>query len=503
MNKEILKKINNANWYRQGGTILPYITSMPYRAAFIYYDGFNYFRGKNNYGYFDKDKEKKVCDEILKKQLKDRSYIVNEMINPWSKLKKKQNIFIKKITKQYLSKLSEKEFLRVHKEFNLSRLNTWKICVLIEAFDPWGDKIINEYLSKYNIDINPEDLAFLMGPRKLNYLQKEILDRLKITRKLKLKNDIKQDLSNHSKKYYWISNSWFEVKYLDEDYFNKLINKDKKEKNEKISNQIKELEEYESKQKRKEEILTEKHKFPKEIENLFYFFSNMTDWRDERKAYSMKINYFAYLFLCELSKRTKISIKYLDFLEALEVKSISYLKSIKENIKKRQKGSIYYVYGKEGVKWFIGEEAKELHNLLDRSIIKSGEITGNIANKGRVKGHVKIIAEKKDFLKVQKGDVLVTQMTRPEHIPIISKAAAIVTDEGGITCHAAIISREFDIPCVIGTQTATSILKDNDLIEVDANKGIIKILKRAKKISKGKIERIKRKIYKLKFTYIN
>ena len=65
-------------------------------------------------------------------------------------------------------------------------------------------------------------------------------------------------------------------------------------------------------------------------------------------------------------------------------------------------------------------------------------------------------------------------MTRAEHLPIMKKAAAIVTDEGGITCHAAIISREFNIPCIVGTQIASSLLKDGDLVEVDAEKGVVR-----------------------------
>jgi pyruvate,water dikinase len=70
-------------------------------------------------------------------------------------------------------------------------------------------------------------------------------------------------------------------------------------------------------------------------------------------------------------------------------------------------------------------------------------------------------------------------MTRPDTIMACKKASAIVTDEGGITSHAAILSRELRIPCVIGAHNATQVLKTGDLIEVNANKGIIKILKKA------------------------
>lgn len=63
----------------------------------------------------------------------------------------------------------------------------------------------------------------------------------------------------------------------------------------------------------------------------------------------------------------------------------------------------------------------------------------------------------------------------------MERAATIITDEGGITCHAAIISRELKIPCIIGTKIATQVLKDGDRVEVDANKGIIRILQKSKK----------------------
>ncbi len=74
------------------------------------------------------------------------------------------------------------------------------------------------------------------------------------------------------------------------------------------------------------------------------------------------------------------------------------------------------------------------------------------------------------------GDILLSQATSPDLLPAMKKAAAIVTEQGGITSHAAIVSRELGIPCVIGTKIATKVLKDGDLVEVDANRGIVKKL---------------------------
>lgn len=74
------------------------------------------------------------------------------------------------------------------------------------------------------------------------------------------------------------------------------------------------------------------------------------------------------------------------------------------------------------------------------------------------------------------GDVLISTATTPSIVSAMKKAAAIVTDEGGLTCHAAIVSRELKIPCIIGTKIATKVFKDGDRVEVDATKGIVRKL---------------------------
>ena len=97
-----------------------------------------------------------------------------------------------------------------------------------------------------------------------------------------------------------------------------------------------------------------------------------------------------------------------------------------------------------------------------------------IAFKGTVKGVVKIVKNVADLDKVKSGDILVTQMTFPSFIPAMVRAAAFVTDLGGLTCHAAIVARELKIPCMVGTKMATQVFRDGDLVEVDAGKGMVK-----------------------------
>ncbi len=120
-----------------------------------------------------------------------------------------------------------------------------------------------------------------------------------------------------------------------------------------------------------------------------------------------------------------------------------------------------------------GQRAQEVEEMLQPK--KATEIKGNPAFKAPpVRGIVRVINSVADMPKLQAGDILVSSMTRPEFIMSIQLAAAIVTDEGGTLCHAAIVSREMKKPCVIGTKIATQIFKDGDMVEVDAEKGIVR-----------------------------
>lgn len=100
-------------------------------------------------------------------------------------------------------------------------------------------------------------------------------------------------------------------------------------------------------------------------------------------------------------------------------------------------------------------------------------LKGAAASLGAAVGPVKIIHKPTEISKVMQGDILVTEMTTPDFVPAMRKAAAIVTDIGGRTCHAAIVSRELGIPCVVGTGTATSKLRTGQLITVDGGKGVV------------------------------
>ena len=100
-------------------------------------------------------------------------------------------------------------------------------------------------------------------------------------------------------------------------------------------------------------------------------------------------------------------------------------------------------------------------------------VRGLGAAPGSASGRVRVIAAREDASDLDEGDILVTHMTAPDWVPLMRKAAAIVTDSGGMTCHAAIVSRELGIPCVVGTANATEVLRDGDVVTVDAGEGVV------------------------------
>ena len=109
--------------------------------------------------------------------------------------------------------------------------------------------------------------------------------------------------------------------------------------------------------------------------------------------------------------------------------------------------------------------------------VKNNTLTGTPAYPGRVRGIARLVMKKSELEKVRIGDILVSDATSPDFLPAMKKAAAFITDEGGLTCHAAIVAREMKKPCIVGTKIATQVIKNGMPIDVDAKRGIVTIIK--------------------------
>lgn len=219
------------------------------------------------------------------------------------------------------------------------------------------------------------------------------------------------------------------------------------------------------------------------VKKLFSALQAVSFMQDDRKMLNAQICYYLNnIILGAFAKKLRIPIECIRYLESDLLDSLlmnrideaDFRKELSERAKfcvVIQDGKKTQVYSGSCAKEKLRELAiQEEERLSDRSL------QGQVAYKGTATGRVKIIhssSEAKDFTN---GCVLVTGMTTPDFIPIMKQASAIVTDEGGVTSHAAIVSRELGIPCIIGTKIATQVLQDGDMVEVDATNGVVRLL---------------------------
>jgi len=140
-----------------------------------------------------------------------------------------------------------------------------------------------------------------------------------------------------------------------------------------------------------------------------------------------------------------------------------------------EQGELYIVQSRPITTLGLGKkgEAQKSREQRLAPVEDSVILNGLAASPGIVSGKVKVVLNVAQIAKVEKGDILVTPMTSPDWVPTMKKSIAIITDEGGVTCHAAIVSRELGIPCVVGTEKATEILEDNDEITVNGYDGVV------------------------------
>lgn len=203
----------------------------------------------------------------------------------------------------------------------------------------------------------------------------------------------------------------------------------------------------------------------------------IADIQDKRKAYcTISHVYLNNYILNKISKKVNIPIELVRLMGVHEI--VSALKGKKfdlDRLYQRRICSVMYL-SSDTFKVFVGDEARRIIKKLDNNDVHKNTIKGTVASKGKVRGKVKVLMSNRELDKVKERDIIVTPMTTPDFVPVINKASAIITNEGGLTCHAAIISRELNKPCIIGTKNATKVLKDGDMVEVDAEKGIVKKL---------------------------
>lgn len=349
--------------------------------------------------------------------------------------------------------LSEDDLATIYEQWRALYLEFWITGMVCELCNWGGERLLTEYLQKNHPEEWMKLLERLSAPTKLSFYQQEEIDLCEAS----LSDDVDAALKEHSKKHFWIQNSYFETKVVDG--FTPFTKEEARKKMKGITAAI------ETTKKQKQEIFKNQN-LSSEIIQLVEDLSFSIWWQDERKKYIFILSHYATLFMNEIARRKGTDELY----HYTSAELISLLKEDKQ-VEKPDHFLFHYIPPKE-LTTYTGTRAKEIitpYLEIDKSV---SEIKGLPVSMGNASGKVRILKNPNEH--IEKGEILVTSMTSPEFIVAMRKAAAIVTDHGGITSHAAIVSRELGIPCIVGTKVATTVLHNGEEVEIDTEEGVIK-----------------------------
>ena len=336
---------------------------------------------------------------------------------------------------------------------------------------PFLSERLQETLQNY-ADTPNEAFVTLTRPTEKSDILQEEMDLLEL--KLKDNQSTDEELQSHHNKYFWLTHGYEGPLYTIEKISEKLGNLDVAE----AKDRYEELQNYESRVQSQIENLIDRLGLSEEVKKLFQVAREWLFLKGIRKE-----SFFAcYAAMDKVAKAMSdelgISKKELKHLTRKELQSALFEGKVPDSLEKRSEESVYIFKGdKDVVK--TGSAAKEHveKHVVSQSVDKLDEIEGQVAFSGKVTGTAKLISEPEDMEKMNDGDVLISPATNPNLLPAMKQAAAIVTDVGGITCHAAITSREIETPCVIGTEVATKVFEDGDEVKVNAEDGFVEIIK--------------------------
>lgn len=429
---------------------------------------------------------KKIILEITEKfyadYLKDRELIERTLKKHTALEKAIDEIW--KIYEEKRNNAEGKEIVKIYKDFIEVSTKWWHYAAILEDHGAViHNKIVPEFAKRHNLDLTEAGEIFniLSHPEEQTILNKERGRFLDIC--LDVANGINpsKKIESYIKDFFWFRSNFYRATLVTEESL--LIEvRHEIEKNSVagISQEIK------NNQKSFKRLHSEKTDLFKSLilmeedKRDLYFAEKVIYWMDVRKIGMMKDFYYLMTIAEDVSKRTKINYDDLGVYTTHEFRELlgSGKKLEAEEVKRRRNGILIVWEKDKTARIFYGDDAAQILETAT-NFSHGEELKGQVASRGKeqiFRGRVKIVFQPAED-KFDDDDILVTSMTRIEFVPLMRKAKAIITDEGGIACHAAIVSRELGIPAIIGTKNATRVLKDGDLVEVNLENSTIKVIK--------------------------
>ncbi len=444
------------------------------------------YQGYHLWFYFGEKDSFEVGESIVRRIVNEPGYArrVNQNI---IKQADKLRTFCQKIPQKNLDKLSDKQLWKIYDRQDKIHKEYYTWCWIPVAADMFHNNLtrrVKEYLRGLGIDEGKVNEYFIVltqpTKKSLIYIEQEELLRIAArieTGCLPLPEGEAggggSAVENHRRKYYYTKHLWVKGEYTFNDYWKQI--KDALGQPGGVRAALAKMREDFKNNKLKRNQLIKKLKVDKKWQDIFIAFGDFMVTKIYRRYAQIFAVHHMSAVLKEIARRKCLTEKQVRFMLPSEIKKL--LLENKYNARELNERTTRCVYYAERGydKVFVGQEAAKLLKTAERTVgANIQELRGEIGCPGQARGKVKIIIRAQDMGKMNKGDILVSIATDPDIVPAMKKAAAIVTEQGGVTSHAAIVSREFKIPCVIGTKIATRVLKDGDIVEVDANKGIIK-----------------------------
>ncbi len=447
-------------WYKQEGTTGTYqshLWAMAVLASRHSYTGESwgtfYIRFKRNYlgVLWDENQLEKVATKVL--TLSNQG-LPSGWIHDFEAVDTKLTDAAYRISQANLSVLSLIELRQEYDHVFTVDQDMWKVSIFIDTFDPGYDQREIQRIALRN-KLTDSEVQILLTPAAPSYLAEW-------NRSLILYGDGAVTVTDLLARFFWVATDYFSFAELTE---------------ERIKEAYLEVHgDAETLAAEEEADILKKHSLDK---NPLELFRTLTQWRDTRKRLNYTGVYALMRILHEVARRHGITDSYLNGLLLNQIDDFFEGTIREETLRRQHEEGLMLVGNEDGTtRYVFGRDAESEWNELTRPGYERRimEVRGNVASRGIARGRARIMLEasSESASLMTEGDILITSMTRPEFLPLMKRASAIVTNEGGITSHAAIVSRELKKPCIIGTKNATDVFKDGDMIEVDANIGVVR-----------------------------
>jgi len=445
---------------------------------------------------------KKMTEKILDLSKKD-PIICQTLMDKWDE---DENIFYEKcneLKNLNLAKLKDDELMNHYTDYKRKYIKRVSSSSIIDGFVLYYDNQIAEKINKEleSKNVQEKELVFskliattfesFVTASEIFLLQIAILiknsDKLleefkncdikKIKNLLKKNKNIEDQINEYINRFFWIRNNVFkDEKITKDEVLQELIEMLKQEIDFTERREILLKSPLHNKE-RKVELFNDLD-ISKQLQTILKISDDFALWQDMRKKSMLISTYYFSKIFEEIANRTifhKDDLKYMfpSEIENIFKMSESELKKLKDEAKKRRIKSavIYYKDGLEVITDPTEVDKLKLAVIDEEDFSGVKQLRGISASPGKVVGKVCILKSVKEMEKLKPGQILVAVMTRPDYFPVMKKCSAIITDEGGITSHAAVVARELNIPCIVGTRIATKVLQDGDVVEIDGDNG--------------------------------